>query len=93
MDPLPRFPDNDLIEFEDWATVDIAAATLGVTQSRVRQMIADRNFSEIAIVGSRPTYLVTYTEIERIKTHLEARDAEHEQRRIEREVELAKKGR
>lgn len=75
---MPALPvhETEVIEFSDWCTVDEAAAILGKTGQRVRQMIANNNFATIAELGDRPFYLLVTAEVEQLRDWIEEQAAE-----------------
>lgn len=61
--PLPTYETKTITELADKVTLDEAAIILGKTTSRVRQMIANKNFKKVWELGGRPTYLLARAEV------------------------------
>lgn len=64
--PLPTFDTKVHTSLPKHITLDEAAALLGKTPARVRQMIQAKNFKQVWELGDRPTYLLSRSEVERM---------------------------
>lgn len=58
--------ETEFVTLDGWVTVEEAAAELGTSGTRVRQLIGDNRFRKVARLGSRPFYLLRADEVRRM---------------------------
>lgn len=62
--PLPTYETVTIEGLPEYLSLEDAAAALGRTTTRLRQMVDNNNFQRVYAVGRRPAYFFDRAEIE-----------------------------